>query len=86
MNTKIAKQKVTLMLDRQVYLGLLSKFGARGMGTYLSSLARPFVVESDLGAGYKAMAADQEHEEEALEWIEGTRVSIQDENNWNFKN
>lgn len=85
MNTKIAKRKVTLMLDRQVYDGLLAKFGARGIGNYLSSLARPHVVLSDLEAGYKAMAADIAYNRDAKEWIEGTQEPIIDENNWAFE-
>ncbi len=71
MSTKVKKQKVTLMLDTQVYQGLLAKFGARGIGSYLSFLARPYVVESALEDGYKAMAADAEREREAQEWQNG---------------
>ena len=70
------------MLESDVYQGLLSKCGARGMGAYVSALARPYVVESDLEAGYKAMAADIEYNKEAQEWLEGMCEPVVGENNW----
>ena len=84
MNTTTKKQKVTLMLDVEVYKGLVAKLGGRGMGAYLSQLARPLVVEAEIEAGYKAMAADKAYEAEAKEWIEGTICDIDDENVWEF--
>lgn len=84
MNTLISKKKVTLMLDEQVYNALRKKVGGRGIGAYLSQLARPYVVESDVEAGYKAMATDEIYETEAKEWVEGTQNMIDDENVWKF--
>lgn len=86
MNTATKKQKVTLMLDVEVYKGLVEKLGERGMGAYLSKLARPHVVTNDdeIETGYKAMAADKEYEAEANEWIEGTLSEIDEENVWQF--
>ncbi len=72
------------MLDTQVYEGLRAKVGARGIGEYLSKLARPYVVSDDIEAGYKAMAADDKHNKEANEWIEGTLYTSDDENVWQF--
>jgi len=83
--TTTTKKKITLMLDAEVYESIKDKVGARKIGAYLSDLARPHVVEDDLEAGYKAMAADEEREKEAQEWIEGTHEPIDAENNWNFK-
>ena len=84
MNTLISKKKVTLMLDEQVYNALRKKVGGRGIGAYLSQLARPYVVESDVEAGYKAMAEDEAYEVQAKEWIEGTLSENDDENVWKF--
>ncbi|MFN3188007.1 MAG: addiction module antitoxin [Candidatus Paceibacteria bacterium] len=86
MNTVTKKQKVTLMLDVEVYKGLVEKLGKRGMGAYLSKLARPHVVadNDEIAAGYKAMAADKAYETEANEWIEGTLYEIDEENVWQF--
>ena len=85
MNTATIKTKVTLMLDAQVYEGLKAKVGGRGIGAYLSQLARPFVVSDDLEAGYKTMAADEARNKEAQEWIEGIHEPIEAENIWTFK-
>ncbi len=70
------------MLDTQVYEGLRAKVGARGIGEYISKLARPYVVSDDIEAGYKAMAADKEHNKAAKEWIEGVQAPIVGENDW----
>ena len=35
--------------------------------------------DADLESGYRAIATDAEHEAEALEWIEGTLLSVTDE-------
>lgn len=84
MNSITKKQKVTLMLDVEVYKGLVAKLGGRGIGAYLSQLARPYVVEDDIVAGYKAMAADKAYEAEAKEWIEGVITDSDEENVWQF--
>ncbi len=78
MNSVTKKQKVTLMLDVEVYKGLVAKLGGRGIGAYLSNLARPHVIASDedIEAGYAAMAADEEYNKMANEWIEDTREPI----------
>ena len=83
--TTATKKKITLMLDAEVYEGIKAKVGARGIGDYLSKLARPNVVEEELEASYKAMAADEAYNREANEWIEGVSEPIEAENNWNFK-
>jgi len=84
MNTT-TKKKITLMLDADVYEGIKAKVGARGIGAFLSELVRPHVVEDDLEAGYKAMAADKEYNKEATTWVEGIIEPIEAENNWNIK-
>ena len=76
------KKKLTIMLDSDVYDGLRAKVGGRRIGSYISDLARPHVVLSDLEAGYKAMAADKEYNQEADEWTEGTLEAPEGENDW----
>ena len=84
MNTTTAKKKVTLMLDEQVYKAIRSKVGGRGIGAYLSQLARPYVIkdEDEIEAGYIAMANDKEYNREANLWIEGVREPVVGENEW----
>ena len=71
------KKKLTIMLDAQVYEGIKNKVGGRGIGAYLSSLARPHVLTDSLEDGYKAMACDSKYNDEASEWIEGTLDAVE---------
>lgn len=48
------------MLDTDVHEGLRLKVGGRGIGQYLSQLARPHVISGSLVEQYKAQAADRE--------------------------
>lgn len=64
-------KKLTITVDDDVYEGLHARIGRRRISRFLNDLARPHVSEPDLEEGYKAMAADKEHEREAVEWIEG---------------
>jgi siroheme synthase (precorrin-2 oxidase/ferrochelatase) len=63
-------RKLTITLDEQVYEGLYRKVGRRRISRFLEGLARPHVVDEDLARAYKAMAADEEREAEAQEWVE----------------
>ncbi len=76
------KTKVTLMIDTAVYLGLQEKVGVRGLGEYLSQLARPYVVKSALAASYKEQAADKQNKEEAGWWEDSDGAEIKAENTW----
>ncbi len=72
------------MLDTDVYEAINHKVGARTIGEYLSKIMRPQVVESDIEAGYRAMAADEEYNKAANEWIEGTLEAPVGESDWSF--
>lgn len=72
------------MLDAEVYEGLRQKVGGRGIGAYLSQLARPHVLQHDIDAGYKAMAADLAREAEAHTWVEGVLEEPEGQNAWQF--
>lgn len=63
-------KKLTITVDDDIYAGLHSVVGRRRISRFLNDLARPHVLTHDLAAGYRAMAADHEREEEASEWIE----------------
>ncbi len=64
------QKKLTITLDEQVYEGLYRKVGRRRISRFLEKLARPHVVDEDLAAAYQAMAADEQRETEAREWVE----------------
>jgi predicted CopG family antitoxin len=66
------QKKLTIMIDERVYDGLYKVVGRRNISQFIESLVRPHVLKSDLEAGYRAMAEDEAHEAEALEWSEAT--------------
>ena len=63
-------RKLTITISEDVYEGLHRVIGRGNISEFIETLVRPHVVEADLDAGYRAMAADKEHEAEALEWSE----------------
>jgi hypothetical protein len=73
------RRKLTITLDEEVYDGLHRVVGRRHVSRFLAELARPHVVQDNLEAGYRAMAADEEQEREALEWIEGVIADLANE-------
>ena len=73
------RKKLTITLDEQVYEGLHRVIGRRKIGQFIEDLVRPHVIQEDLEAGYRAMAADEEYEAEALEWIEALVGDVSDE-------
>ena len=72
-------KKLTITVDDDVYTGLHGVIGRRRISRFLNDLARPHVLQRDLAAGYKAMAADEAREREAEEWVEGLTGDIADE-------
>ena len=64
-------RKLTITVSDEVYRVLHQRVGRGEISRFIEDLVRPHVVdERDLTAGYEAMAADTEREQEALEWIE----------------
>ena len=63
-------KKLTITVDDDVYVGLRRVVGPRRISRFLNELARPHVLQRDLAEGYRAMAADQDREREAVEWVE----------------
>jgi hypothetical protein len=64
------RKKLTITLDPEVYEGLHRRVGRRRISRCIETLVRPHVLHEDLEAGYRAMAEDEAHEAEALEWAE----------------
>ena len=72
-------RKLTITIDDEVYEGLYRRVGARKISRFLEALARPHVVDEDLEAAYREMAADEIREAEADEWAEGVVGDVADE-------
>ncbi len=61
-------KKMTITLDEAVYEGLYRTIGKRKMSQFIEDLLRPHVMDTSMDSGYKAMAADKDREDEAMEW------------------
>jgi predicted CopG family antitoxin len=72
-------RKLTITVTQEVYDGLHRIIGRGNISQFIENLVRPHVVEADLDASYRAMAADRQREAEALEWSEGLIGDIDDE-------
>jgi hypothetical protein len=72
-------KKLTITVDDDVYRGLHSVVGRRRISRFLNDLARPHVISAEVVEGYRAMAADEEREREALEWVHNLTGDIADE-------
>ena len=72
-------KKLTITVDDEVYAGLHTVVGRRRISRFLNDLARPHVLRANLTEGYRAMAADEEREREAAEWVENLCGDIADE-------
>jgi predicted CopG family antitoxin len=72
-------KKLTITVDSDVYDGLHNLVGRRRISRFLNGLARRHVVPSEMAAGYRAMAADEVREREAVDWCEGLIGDVADE-------
>ena len=64
---------LTITLSEDVYQRLHDRIGPDHISRFIENLLRAHVIDdSDLEEGYRAAAADEEREREALEWIEAT--------------
>lgn len=61
-------KRMMIALDEAVYDGLLRMVEQQHISQYIEDLLRPIVLGTALDEGYKAMAADEQREAEALEW------------------
>jgi len=72
-------KKLTITVEDEVYHGLHNVVGRRRISRFLNDLARPHVTRRDLVEGYRAMAADEDRERMAAEWVENLSSDIADE-------
>ena len=72
-------RRMTITLDEVVYEGLYRMVGKRRISQFIETLVRPHVLDTTLDDGYRAMAADQEREAEALEWCNTLIKDMADE-------
>ncbi len=64
------QKKLTISVDEKVYDALHATIGRGNISRFIERLARPYLFEKDLATSYAQMAADQNREQEADEWIE----------------
>ena len=64
------QKKLTITIDEQVYDGLHRRIGRGNISQFIEEVVRPYIIDADLDAAYREMAADQDRETTALEWIE----------------
>ena len=72
-------RRMTITLDDAVYEGLYRTIGKARMSQFIEDLLRPHVLGATLDDGYRAMAADQEREAEALAWCNALAGDVADE-------
>jgi predicted CopG family antitoxin len=72
-------KKLTITVEDDVYDGLHAVIGRRRISRFLNDLARPHVTRRDLAEAYRVMAADEEREREAAEWVENLTGDIADD-------
>ena len=73
------RKKLTITGDERIYAGLHRVIGRRKISEFIESLVGPQVLQTDLEAGYRNMAADEARETEAVEWAEATVTDVADE-------
>jgi predicted CopG family antitoxin len=73
------QRKLTITVDEDVYAGLHRVIGRQRISRFLNDLARPHVTLKGLEEAYRAMAEDEEREQEAAEWSEGLVGDVADE-------
>lgn len=73
------QKKLTLTVDEAIYEGLHRIVGRGKISQFIENLVRPYVSDEALDEGYRAMAADQIREAEALEWSNALAADVSDE-------
>lgn len=64
--------KLTITVDDEIYRGLHEQVGRGHISAFIEELVHPHIAApADSAAGYRDMAADEEHDREAREWAEG---------------
>ena len=63
-------KKLTISVDEVVYDGLNRIIGRGRISQFIEDLVRPHVLGAAIEDGYRAMAADEARERNAVEWID----------------
>ena len=71
-------KRMSITLDEVVYEGLYRHVGKRRMSQFIENLVRPYVVDTALDEGYRAMAADEDREADAVAWCNGLAGDMAD--------
>jgi len=77
-------RELTLSVDETLYDTLMPMVEKQTIGNLLAEFVQSRFsgqgyTQEELEAGYKAMAADEEYEREAMEWCNGLMNGIDDE-------
>ncbi len=72
-------KKLTITLDDAVYDGLHAIIGRGKISRFLNDLARPHVVVEEMDDAYRAKAADEGAEGEALAWSNALIADVADD-------
>jgi hypothetical protein len=77
-------RELTLSVDETLYDTLMPMVEKQTIGNLLAEFVQSrfsghTYTQAELEAGYKAMAADEEYEREAMEWCNGLMNGIDDE-------
>jgi predicted CopG family antitoxin len=73
------RRKLTITVDDAVYEGLRRMVGQRKISQFIENLVKPYIADSTLDEGYRAMAQDKVRETEALEWSNALAIDMSDE-------
>ena len=67
-------RKLTITVSEDVYQSLHRYIGRAQISSFVDEIIRSHLIDdTPLEAAYREMAADEEREREALEWIEAAR-------------
>jgi len=77
-------RELTISVDETLYDALMPMVKKQTIGNLLAEFVQAqssgrAYTQAELEAGYKAMAADEEYEREAMEWCNGLMSGIDDE-------
>jgi hypothetical protein len=77
-------RELTLNVDETLYKTLMPMVEKQTIGNLLAEFVQTrfsgrAYTQTELEAGYKAMAADEEYEREAMEWCNGLMNGVDDE-------
>jgi hypothetical protein len=77
-------KKLTIQVSDEFYARLQHRIGKRGIGRFLEEVATPHLVGHDRDAEYRSMAADEEREREAREWLDADLGDTLPEEDWSW--